>query len=90
MSYIFPKAKSVENGLLWQIVKLAEECGEVAQARVKDKTVFEIADEVIDVMQVCENILHTLNISEDQFEELCDKHERKCRERNYYYRDQLD
>ncbi len=83
MSYMFPEMKTVkENTLEFAVCKLAEEVGEVAEVICKRNGY--IMDEVMDVMQCCENILRKLYVSDDFYDELVMRHIEHERGRGYY------
>lgn len=69
------------SGLLWQGAKLAEECGEVNEAIIKMHGAQRVAEECIDVIQVCESILRTLNFK--SYGPLLDMHAVSQQERGY-------
>lgn len=82
--YTLPKYKSVgDKFLLWHVAKLSEECGEVCQSLLKDKSYEETASECIDVIQCAENILRRIGISENELVELKKKHVIKDAKRGY-------
>lgn len=86
--YRFPEAWSIrDHGMVWQAAKLAEECGEVSQAIIKG-TRQKVISEVIDVMQVCENILHQCECTEGMYREAMNSHIVKCEERGVYVDDE--
>lgn len=86
--YRFPEAWSVgDESIEWQGCKLAEEAGEVCQAIVKG-TRQEIIAEVVDVIQVCENILHKAGATEGMVREAFNAHIVKCSDRGCYVDDE--
>lgn len=82
--YRFPEAWSVRDyDATWQAAKLAEECGEVSQEIIKG-TSQQVISEVIDVMQVCENILRKYGCTEGMYRDAMNDHIVRCEERGYY------
>lgn len=82
--YRFPEAWSVrDNDIMWQAAKLSEECGEVAQAIIKG-TRQQVISEVIDVMQVCENILRKCECTDGMYRNAMNDHLVRCEERGYF------
>lgn len=82
--YMFPESCSVhDQSMTWQAAKLAEECGEVA-AEVIDGNIERVISEVIDVMQVCENILRQCGCTDGMLYSSKMHHIASCRLRGYY------
>lgn len=93
-TYNFPKFKSVDDkSLNWQGNKLAEETGEVCREINRFRYADDLVDpgfksanlvlEILDVIQVCENILRMMGYNEETLEHAKEVHIEDCFKRDY-------
>lgn len=82
--YRFPAMKTDDPPIV-HCAKLAEEVGEVCEAVLKQhKTVSDVIDECMDVMQVCETLLRSMYVTDEEFQTYATDHVSKLQERGYY------
>lgn len=87
--YVMPELVFADDDLFEICAKLAEETGEVCQAVSKNKSVHEIAQELLDVQQVTENMLRKIGYTDSVLSDARVQHWIAMKRRGYIKEDVL-
>lgn len=87
--YVMPEVVFADDDLLEICAKLSEETGEVCQAVVKNRSVHEIASELLDVQQVTENMFRHIGYTDGMMSDARAQHWDKMKRRGFLKKDVL-